>query len=37
LEAADCLLSAGAPDSPVEHQTLGMQRPLNHLIGCFSF
>jgi hypothetical protein len=37
LEGADCLLSAGAPDRPVAHRTLCLQRPLNHMIGGLPF
>jgi hypothetical protein len=37
LEGVNCLLSAGALDSPVAHWTLDLQRPLNRLIGLFPF
>jgi hypothetical protein len=37
LESVDCLLSAGAPDSPVAHQTSCLQRPPNRLIGRLPF
>jgi hypothetical protein len=37
LEGADCLQSVGAPDCPVAHRTLCLQRPPNCLIDRLPF
>jgi hypothetical protein len=37
LETPDCLLSAGALDSPVAHRTPYLQWPQNRLNGCLPF